>query len=90
MKTKILNRARRIVITEALTDYLEQCYEDKGETDDILYLVHEHFNDFVQWAYDDLIISSTERDLLLDGHEQILHEGIKTEAAKSFSYIADL
>jgi len=90
MKKQILNRARRIVITEALIDYIEQCYEDKGDTKDILYLVHEHFDDFVQWAYDDIIISSAERDLLLNGHERELTERIKTEAAKSFSCIAEM
>lgn len=90
MKTRLLNRARRIVITEALIDYMEQCYEENGETDDIFYLIHEHFDDFVQWAYDDIIISSAERDLLLNGHERELNEGIKAEAAKSFSCITDL
>jgi hypothetical protein len=65
---------------------MEQCYEDKGETDDILCLIHEQFDDFVQWAYDDLIISSAERDLLFNGLERQLHEGIKKEAAKSFSH----
>ena len=90
MKTHPMNRARRIVITEALIDYMEQCYEEKGETDDIICLVHDHFDDFVHWAYDDIIISSAERDLLLNGYEQELNEGIKTEAVKSFSYITDL
>ena len=86
----MLNRARKIVITEALIDYMEQCYEDSGESDDILNLAYEHFDDFVRWAYDDLIISSTERDLLLDGHEPQLNEGIKKEAVKSFSCVMDL
>jgi hypothetical protein len=90
MKTHILNRARKIIITEALIDYMEQCFEEKGETEDILYLLHEHFDDFVNWAYDDIIISSSERDLLLNGHECQLNEGIKAEAAKSFAYITDL
>ena len=90
MKPHMLNRARKIVITEALIDYLEQCYEENGATDDILYLVYAHFDDFVQWAYDDIIISSAERDLLLHGHESELNESIKAEAAKSFSIISNL
>jgi hypothetical protein len=87
MKTVIMNKARRIVITEALIDYTEQCFEESGETDDILFLVQEHFDDFVQWAYDDLIISSTERDLLLNGQEPQLNEGIMAEAVQSFSHL---
>ena len=87
MKTHILNRARKIIITEALIDYMEQYYEEKGGENDILYLVNEHFDDYVEWAYDDLIISSAERDLLLHSDECDLNEGIKTEAAKSFSCI---
>lgn len=87
MKTQLLNRARRVVITEALIDYMEQCYEENGETNDILYLVNEYFDEFVQWAYDDIIISNAERDLLLNGLEGGLNESIKAEAAKSFFYI---
>jgi hypothetical protein len=90
MKTKQLNRVRRIVITEALIDYIEHYYEESGESDDILFLVHEHFDEFVQWAYDDILISSAERDLLLHGHERELNESIKTAAVQSFSYITDL
>ncbi|MGW8317171.1 MAG: hypothetical protein ACWGNV_16360 [Bacteroidales bacterium] len=90
MKTHMLNRVRRIVITEAFIDYIEQCYEEKGETEDILYIVHEHFDEFVKWAYDDIIISTAERDLLLNGHDRELNEGMMREVVKSFSYIADL
>jgi hypothetical protein len=89
MKTEILNRARRIIITEALIDYMEQCFEEKGETEDILGFVHESFDEFVKWAYDDIIISSVERDLLLHGHERQLNEDIQREAAKCFSYITE-
>jgi hypothetical protein len=90
MKTQTLNRARRYVITEALIDYMEQCYEESGESHNIIYLVNEHFDDFVRWAYDDLIIGSKERDLLLSGLDPLLKEGIKSEAASSFSMITDL
>jgi len=90
MKSQILNRARRVVITEALIDYIEQCFEERGETDDIFFLLHEHFDEFVQWAYDDLIISSTERDLLLNGHASQLNERMMSEAAQSFFFITDL
>ena len=90
MNTHVLNRARRIVITEAFIDYIEQCYEDQLETNDILTLINEHFDDFVLWAYDDILISSKERDLLLNGLERELIEGIKTETARSFSFITEL
>jgi len=90
MNTQLLNGARRFVIIEALIDYMEQCYEESGKTDDIVYLVNAFFDDFVQWAYDDIIISQGERDLLLNGHERELNEGIKKEAVRSFSYISGL
>lgn len=80
MKTEKLNRARLVMITEALTDYLEHYYEQQGEPDDVTYLVRDHFDEFVNWAYDDLIISAEERNLLLFGEEWELVEAIKIRA----------
>ncbi len=80
MKTEKLNRARMVMITEALTDYLEHYYEQQGEPDDVTYLVRDHFDEFVNWAYDDLIISAEERDLLLYGKEWEMVEAIKIRA----------
>ena len=80
MKTEKLNRARMVMITEALTDYLEHYYEQQGEPDDVTYLVRDHFDEFVNWAYDDLIISAEERNLLLFGEEWEMVEAIKIRA----------
>jgi hypothetical protein len=80
MKTEKLNRARLVMITEALTDYLEHYYEQHGEPDDVTYIVRDHFDEFVNWAYDDLIISAEERNLLLFGKEWELVEAIKIRA----------
>ena len=80
MKTEKLNWARLVMITEALTDYLEHYYEQQGEPDDVSYLVRDHFDEFVNWAYDDLIISAEERNLLLFGEEWELVEAIKIRA----------
>ncbi len=80
MKTAKLNRARMVMITEALTDYLEHYYEQHDEPDDVTYLVRDHFDEFVNWAYDDLIISAAERKLLLYGNEWEMVEAIKIRA----------
>lgn len=80
MKTETMNRAKMVVITEALTDYLEHYYEEQGEPDDVTYLVRDHFDEFVNWAYDDLIISGEDRDFLLYGKEWELIEAIKIRA----------
>ena len=55
-------------------------YEEHGEPDDVTYLVRDHFDEYLNWAYDDLIISSEERDLLLYGKEWELVEAIKIRA----------
>lgn len=85
MKTQRLNPARKTVITEALVDYLEQCFEEKEEGEEVSFLVHKHFEEFVHWAYDDILISSEERNILLNSRERELHKHLKAEAAKSFS-----
>lgn len=80
MKTEKMNRARMVIITEALTDYLEHYFEEHGEPQDVAYLVRDHFEEFIHWAYDDLIISREEKDLLLGGSEWELIEAIKIGA----------
>jgi len=87
MKTQRLNQARVIIIAEALNDYLEHYLEEYGVWDDVLYHVNDRFEEFVLWAYDDIIISSEERDILLNGNEWELIEGIKTLAIKSYSVV---
>jgi len=88
MKTQLLNRPRTVVIIEALTDYLEHYYQEKGEPEDPFYLVNDHFDDFINWAYDDLIIGIEERNTLLNRDAWELREAIKLESINSFLMIS--
>ena len=80
MKTEKLTPARLVVITEALTDYLEHYFEEHGEPEEVTYLVRDHFDEFVNWAYDDLIISREEQNILQSGEHWELTEAIKIRA----------
>ena len=84
MKTRKLNRVRIGMITETLTDYLGHYFEEEGDMDDVSYVVNERFDEFVMWACDDLIISTDERDILLDGNERELINTIKLAGAGGF------
>ena len=88
MITQKMNRARFLMITEALTDYLEHYCEEKSEPYDASYLANDHFDEFVNWAYDDLIISAGERDLLLNSLERELIKTIKMKAIGGYLMIA--
>ncbi len=90
MKTRKLNRARIGMITETLTDYLDHYFEEEGGPDDVSYIVNNRFDEFVQWAYDDLILSPDERDILLDGDDRTLIEIIKLTAAGGYKLRHDL
>ena len=84
MITQKMNRARFLMITEALTDYLEHYCEEEHEPFDVSYLANDHFDEFVNWAYDDLIISAGERDLLLNSLERELIKTIKMKAVRGY------
>ena len=84
MITQKMNRARFLMITEALTDYLEHYCDEKSEPYDLSYLANVHFDEFVNWAYDDLIISAGERDLLLNSVERELIKTIKMKAVRGY------
>ncbi|MEN8201041.1 MAG: hypothetical protein ABFS28_00500 [Bacteroidota bacterium] len=84
MKTQKLNEARVIMIIEAFTDFIEHTYDEQGETADVSKLVNTVFDEFVYWAFDDLIINEVERDTLLNSKEWAFHESIKREVAGRF------
>lgn len=81
MKTQKLNDARVFVIIEAFNDFLEHCYEEKGEYLEVSDIVNDHFAEFIYWAYDDIIINEMERDALLNSKERKLHDRIKKEVS---------
>jgi hypothetical protein len=88
MKKRRMNRAKIIMITEALTDYLAHYCDEKGESCNVSIMANDHFEEFVLWAYDDILISKEERDLLLNANEWVLIEYIKERAVKSYGMVA--
>jgi hypothetical protein len=88
MKKRRMNRAKIIMITEALTDYLAHSCDEKGEPHNMSIMANDHFEEFVLWAYDDILISKEERDLLLNANEWVLIEYIKERAVKSYGMVA--
>jgi len=84
MKTQRLNPARLVIIIEAFTDYLEHECDQRGDSCDVAQMVNELFDQFVDWAFDDLIISREEKRFLLSMYKWELRESIKKEILHEF------
>ena len=84
MKTQKLNQTKVVVLIEAFTDYLEHYCEEKGKSYDLYEVLNDHFDEFTDWAFDDLIISQNERDSLLSIYGWELRDSIKKEVLSSF------
>jgi len=84
MKTQKLNQVRLVIIIEAFTDYLEHACEERGKSYDAMLIVNELFDNFVDWAFDDFIINSEEREFLQSLNKWELRESIKKEVIYGF------
>ena len=84
MKTQKLNQTKVVVIIEAFTDYLEHYCEEYGETYNLYEVLNDHFDEFIDWALDDFIISKKERESLLSIYGWELRESIKKDVLSSF------
>jgi hypothetical protein len=50
-------------------------------------IVNQHFNEFVQWAYDDFVINELEQETLTNSNDRDIHERIRMEVVKEFQMI---
>lgn len=84
-----MNEEKINVIIETFADYVENYYDDDNESDDVPNIVNQHFDEFVQWAYDDFVINELEQESLTNRNDWDIHERIRTEVVKEFLMILD-
>lgn len=82
-----MKKERIDVIIETFTDYIECYYDENSEAIDISGIVNDHFGEFAEWAFDDLVINEEERDALLNSNERELHQKIKRFIISEFLLI---
>ena len=82
-----LTEKRINVIVETFADYVENYYGEDGESEQVTNIVNEHFDEFIEWAYDDVIINEAEQEILKSNSDQDLHKRIKKGIVKEFLMI---
>ena len=84
-----MNEEKINVIIETFADYVENYYDEDNESDDVPNIVNQHFDEFVQWAYDDFVINELEQETLTNRNDRDIHERIRTEVVKEFLMILE-
>jgi len=84
-----MNEEKIDVIIETFADYVENYYDEDNESDDVPNIVNQHFDEFVQWAYDDFVINELEQETLTNRNDMDIHERIRTEVVKEFLMILE-
>ncbi len=87
MKYYELTEERVNVIIETFADYVENYYGEDDESDRVSTIVDEHFDEFIDWASDDFIISEGEQEILKNNSAQDVHNRIKKGIVKEFLMI---
>ena len=77
------------MIIETFTDYLEHYYEENEQAVDVKDMIDHHFEEFAVWAWEDLVITEEDRNILLDPGEWKLRQVIKRIIVNEFLLILD-
>ena len=74
-----------IIVTFA--DYAENYYDEDDMPDDVPTIVNEHFDEFIEWAYDDFEIGEEDRETLKGNPDPGFQDIIKKEVVQEFLMI---
>ena len=78
-------KVNEIIVTFA--DYVENYYNDESEFCDVSTIVNEHFDEFIEWAYDDFVIDEEDHAALMGYPDPELRYSIKEHVILEFLMI---
>jgi len=87
MKTELMNEKMVNVIIETFADYVENYYDDDNNSEDLSKIVDKHFDEFIDWAYDDFVLCERGQEALKSNFNLELRNRIKIEVIKEFLII---
>lgn len=79
------DKVNEIIVTFA--DYVENYYDQESMPDEVHNVVNEHFDEFIEWAYDEFLIGEEDRETLKGNPDPGFRESIKKEVAQEFLMI---
>jgi hypothetical protein len=84
MKTSELNEEKINVIIETFADYVENYYDEDNSSEDVATIVYDHFGEFIDWAYDDFVLSEEDQEVLKGNLDLELCDRIKKNVVQEF------
>ena len=89
MNTNVLNEEKVNVIIKTFADYVENYYDEDNKSEDVSAIVDEHFDEFIDWAYDDFVLSEGEQEALKSNLDLELCDRIKKQVRQEFLVILE-
>lgn len=85
---KIMMREEKVnEIIATFADYVENYYDEEDGPEDVPAIVNEHFDEFIEWAYDDFVIGEEDQKSLQGKPDPEFRECIKREVIQEFLMI---
>jgi hypothetical protein len=84
MKEGGLNEEKVNVIIETFADYVENYYDEDNSSEDVSSIVNDHFGEFIDWAYDDFVLSEADQEALKSNFDVELCDRIKEQVIQEF------
>ena len=86
MKKYELTEKKINVLIETFADYVENYYDEDDKSDQVTNIVDKHFDDFIDWAYDDFVINEEELEILKSNSNQDVHNRIKAKVVQDLVF----
>lgn len=90
LKTYRMNEEKVNVIIVTFADYVENYYEEDNTSGDVSTIVNDHFDEFIEWAYDDFVINEEEQEIMEGNPDPEIPNCIKKEVIQEFLMILRL
>lgn len=78
-------KVNELIVTFA--DYVEIYYDRDCNSGDVPNIVNEHFDEFIDWAYDDHLIEEAEQEILKGKTDPEFRNSLKKEVVQEFVMI---
>lgn len=87
LKLKEMKEEKVNVIIVTFADYVENYYGEENNSDDVPGIVDDYFDEFIEWASDDLLIDEEDQEILEGNPDPAFRNCIKKEVIQEFKMI---
>lgn len=81
-------KVNELIVTFA--DYVENYCDRENTAEDVPAIVDEHFDEFIEWAFEDFVINEEDQDILKGIPDTRFRDMLKAEVVQEFQMILRL